>query len=987
LTKDECSQIVIESRDPIKTSMLSFDSISFQCELVEHYLKPHIRSILSDQNSPYEINFEYLSSTIAKYANKPNCNDLENEDVRKFILSFKYCSSIFKKLSNSNIMIHPNIDQATELNISSICIDNNLIDSYNYLIEKSYYFKEKNGSLIQDMLHEDDLETIEPPVVKYASIYLSVNKRDAKFLLPFYRYYLEPNFLSKSTLNLNENKNFMIKGLNFDIKLELFDIYIWSSLIYIIIAVFFISIIILFYVKSLVLTTVFFSCNLFSLLESFFILVLILKIEFLPFINVLSVFIVLSVSCNNLFIIFDTWLEAKLKYNYLLISKYQVDTRMVTKSMPVKDNQNSRKNIYYNNAMLSLFLENSLRYTLRNAVRPILITNLTIAMSFLVSLSSSIIAIKLFGLFTALAIIINFFLQILLVLSCLIMFIKYSSSLNGICIQIQGFKARCFNFDEKCIKFKHFIQIIKYYYQNFFEVGFPNFIISIRCVSILLLFLLGIGALVLICLKPGWKFQNSATSFQFFANSNPFEYYEQHFSALSETNGIYMYQNDKKPFVKVNFIFGLTPRGSSNHFRSDDYGTIEFDRNFNFYDEKYQIWLDRFCASLQVLEARSDFTIENNSFDKLTEHLNFTSELFLDEGQKNICLFDLLRSVLTRECPIDAEANDVVNVECCDCKFPFDPDTLETCMKNSTFLSQFIYSYHNSLYEKIYFNNGYIKAIEYEQVTSFSSSTNNAKISELYNKINEFFNEQLQVIILLNASMNQNTVLFKQQNGFFVADFDFFDFKNSLLNGAIKSFFITLTAFFLILLLSTRNIFVTLFSFFDTILSLLCTIGTLNLFEYKLNLIEYLSLISVIGFSINYLIHFSLFYNSKSSKKNCQEANIFFVKENNTKNVVKLIGSAVFASSLTSVVAAVSLTLSNLIYFQTYGIFILLTIFYSLLYSCFFFLPLCSIISSLTDKFACFTANENETYVKNDYNVKRNFRINKRLDESGYTTS
>jgi len=96
---------------------------------------------------------------------------------------------------------------------------------------------------------------------------------------------------------------------------------------------------------------------------------------------------------------------------------------------------------------------------------------------------------------------------------------------------------------------------------------------------------------------------------------------------------------------------------------------------------------------------------------------------------------------------------------------------------------------------------------------------------------------------------------------------------------------------------------------------------------------------------------------------------------------------AVFSSSLTSVVAAVSLTLSNLIYFQTYGIFILLSIFYSLLYSCFFFLPMCSIISSLTDKIACFTAKENETYGKSDSNVKRNFRINKRLDESGYTTS
>ena len=56
-------------------------------------------------------------------------------------------------------MIHPNVNQETELEISPNCLDENLIDSYNYLIDKDYYFKdefkEKNSSPVQKILQEE----------------------------------------------------------------------------------------------------------------------------------------------------------------------------------------------------------------------------------------------------------------------------------------------------------------------------------------------------------------------------------------------------------------------------------------------------------------------------------------------------------------------------------------------------------------------------------------------------------------------------------------------------------------------------------------------------------------------------------------------------------------------------------------------------------------------------------------------------------------
>ena len=98
------------------------------------------------------------------------------------------------------------------------------------------------------------------------------------------------------------------------------------------------------------------------------------------------------------------------------------------------------------------------------------------------------------------------------------MFIKYSSSLDDMFSKLQAFKMRCLNFEEKLIKLKNLIQIIKQYYQNFFDICLPNFIVSFRYVCIVVLFLLGIGGFIFMFLKPGIKLVDSTTSFKSTSN-------------------------------------------------------------------------------------------------------------------------------------------------------------------------------------------------------------------------------------------------------------------------------------------------------------------------------------------------------------------------------------------------------------------------------------------------------------------------------------
>ena len=543
---------------------MSFESISFQCQFVEQYLKPYLRSVLAYQNSPFEIKFESLSGIITKFAHKQSCNELEIEDVGNFTLIFKYCAPVYKKLANLNIMLYPSIEATNELQLSPICRDANLIESYKYLIEKDFYFKEtnqnvqskysdesSNNSEIQQILHRQKLDKVEPPIVRYTSLYMSVNKRDWKFLLPFYQNYLEPNFLNKP-LVINDNRNYHICGLNFDIKYELFNIYIWSSFIYLLIAIIIILLLTFIYVKSSILTLTILLCVCISMLESFFIYKLILRIEFFSFMNIMSMFLLIGISCDNAFIIYDIWSEAKFKFRYLLANKIG-DMKYTSCSMPIKDNSNDKKyidtgnttlnneNIYHKNPMLDLFLENCVDFTFKNGICSILTTNFTTAVGFLVNLSSSIIAIRLFGLYSALAILANLFLIVLIIPCFLVMKIRYSRSIYNYFIHLMTLSNLISISNIDCVNsfvnaFKNVIQTIREFYENIFEKWLPNFIVSFRYYLVVFFVLLGVTGLVLMFYKPGLQLPNSS-SFQFLSATNPLEYYDKHFSPISESNG------------------------------------------------------------------------------------------------------------------------------------------------------------------------------------------------------------------------------------------------------------------------------------------------------------------------------------------------------------------------------------------------------------------------------------------------------------------
>lgn len=243
---DECAQIVVETVDPVKHSLISFEAIVFQCTFIDQYLRPYFDKSLDGLNSS-DVYFESITNTITKFSNRESCVELTSNDIANFSLNFKYCIGIYRKLETLDLVTTLSSIVAEELKISPICRDINLINTYKFLVDKHFYFKNSRIN-VKDMYQNKADEDL--PIVRFSTIYLSINKTDSKFLLPFYQDFLKANFLDKPiTINF-ENRNYRIAGINFDIKNDLFKIYIRSNLIYILVLLLIVYILVVLYLKA-----------------------------------------------------------------------------------------------------------------------------------------------------------------------------------------------------------------------------------------------------------------------------------------------------------------------------------------------------------------------------------------------------------------------------------------------------------------------------------------------------------------------------------------------------------------------------------------------------------------------------------------------------------------------------------------------------------------------------------------------------------------
>ena len=659
----------------------------------------------------------------------------------------------------------------------------------------------------------------------------------------------------------------------------------------------------------------------------------------------MSIFLLIGLACDDVFVFYDTWLASK-KKNFIREKNYTFENPIYFLNDDIsKENINNDDNNNIKIPEQNSLVNKQLNYTFKHAISSITVTSLTTAAVFLVNLTSNIITMRLFGLFSCLTILNDFLFMIVLIPSILILYSRYEN------------KCTCLKKVSSKLNFNWLVNV-KVFYKKIFQTYLPSFIIKLRFLLIIIFLLLGSTSLVWIFYKPGLKLPTTST-FQLFSSKNPFEYYDRKVSVLSSTNGLFHYQLSSVPYLNLYYIFGInleentygslwTPDDipdDEKELRNPAY-LIKLDRKkFNFYNEQTQLWFQKFCQSIR-------FKNESASDDYIP-----TMEIF---SKHKKCLFDHLIPILTRDCK---PGSDYVDSLCCGQRtFPFDEGLLKYCLSNKDFIKQFLIDDELFMYERLFFNKttGLVNAVQYQHLTSYAWNANYKDFEKLYNRIDRFFSKKLK-----SSSPDFGNC------AFFTSDFEFFDLQKSLFDTTIQSFIISLLCVTVIMFLATGNLLVTMYSIVTIIFAISTTIGILALLEWELNVVESITIILAIGLSIDFTVHFGVAYCSmlisatkaKISIASTKAANTIESLENQTrkkpkadrsliiKDSINNLGSAVLMASLTTFLAGASMMPSPLLSFQLYGTFLMLVMLFSVTYAFFLFLPILAVIGPVSTLF------------------------------------
>lgn len=293
------------------------------------------------------------------------------------------------------------------------------------------------------------------------------------------------------------------------------------------------------------------------------------------------------------------------------------------------------------------------------------------------------------------------------------------------------------------------------------------------------------------------------------------------------------------------------------------------------------------------------------------------------------CFIENLMAWMARKCK--DSMSDIDRTPCCEStSFPYPPDVFEFCLPESIF----------ALYEtpREFFIPGVagpkfqitertntsiitqVKALVVECDSNQSFSHSYSEMEEFVNKVQSWFLDEIS-----RAPPGM-------RNGFFVSELEFFDLQITLSKGTTSALIMAMGVALLVLLLVTQNILVSLYAIITVTLTIFSIVGTLVLLGWKLNILESVAVSTAIGLAVDFSLHYGVQY--RYSKENDRKSS--------TKFALQMIGPTVMAATTTGFAGVLMLPSSVLAYTQI-GVFLVVAMSISWIFSTFFLMSLLSL--------------------------------------------
>ena len=628
--------------------------------------------------------------------------------------------------------------------------------------------------------------------------------------------------------------NIEIAAIDFGIKNHLFQHYLQKDSKWLIVGAFAILIVVWLFTSSIFITIMTFLAMFWSLELAYFLYVFVFEVPFFPYMNLVSVLLILALGSDDVFVYTKIWHLAKRDRNSGTLEKLVSDT--------------------LKHATLSMF-----------------VTSLTTAGALFANIVSPITTLKCFSVYAGTVVLCN-----------LVFMVTWTPAV--IVIQEKWCDCCCINSPKVYKKFRS-------HYRNFFERLLPRFVLRLRYFWILLFGGLGVCCGILVFHHPKLRLPTSFR-FQVFRKEHLMEKYDQ---GLKENFWFEKSVQEDRPYLPLTFVWGVIATDTGSHFDPYDKGVLKLDTSFNPSTPHAQIWLRQFCQQLR----QTDF------YKKVTP------------VEYNNCFIEHFILYMKSPC-IRGES-----VCCNKVSFPYPERLFNMCMKKYIPIAMRQNIYFWDKYSPGFrFVNNEMKALIVQFSSNFVHADSYQMVKHFYERVNKWFADQL------------SSAPVEFENGWFISELRYFSLQASLATGMPIAFGISILVAAVVTFFTSLNVLITLYAVLSISGIMLVTTGAIVLMGWELNVLESVIITVAVGLSIDHTLHYGVAYRLAPDLD----------RHNRALSSLKTVGSVICMASLTTFLAGVFMLASVTLVYQKFGIFLILVITVSWLYSTLFFQSLLNII-------------------------------------------
>ncbi|XP_069807219.1 protein dispatched homolog 2 [Dendropsophus ebraccatus] len=463
------------------------------------------------------------------------------------------------------------------------------------------------------------------------------------------------------------------------------------------------------------------------------------------------------------------------------------------------------------------------KQTMHHFVYLMLVSCLTTGAAFYAGYLSSITSIRCFSIYMGTSILVNMAFMITWLPATMVLYERYiivnCAYKSEDYWNSNGHKRVFFNFYQKL---KSIHGTLSETSKLLFEKLLPCGVIKFRYIWICWFAALAAGGVYIACVSPKLKLPSSdMSSVQMFRLSHPFERYDAEYCHQ------FMFEHQEHgegQHMPITLIWGIMPVDNGDHLNPAMNGTLIRDTAFSIHTADNQRWLMELCQK-----------VRNQSF------------YFPDQNKKsNICFMeDFHRWMESRQC---SQSDQNHNLCCNQFSFPYSRDLLLHCIK------MMVTEQGGGAGPEAYdigtrFDaQGNLTALVLEFQTIYHYSFNYSITRKFYNTLNKWLMDELK-----NAPRGL-------QNGWFTSNLSLFNLQHTLSTEIMMITGFAVAISFVVLLLTTWNVLLSLFSVAAIGGSVLVTVGLLVLLEWQLNVVESLFVSAAVGLSVDFTVNYCISY-------------------------------------------------------------------------------------------------------------------------------